>query len=332
MRHARLTVDLDALAANYHTFRARAVDGVAAVVKADAYGLGMRPVAERLAAEGCSRFFVATEAEGLALRETLPADRDIFVFSGEVSSAGLVPVANQPSQLRAGPVALHVDTGMERLGFAPEDVPDHADAALLLTHLACADTPDHPLNAVQLERFEAVAARFPGVPVSIANSAGVLNGVRGIGRPGIGLYGGNPYSDRDNPMRAVATLEGQVLQVRQVRAGQSVGYGASRVLERDTTVAVVGAGYADGVPRLLSNRGQVAVRGIRLPILGRVSMDVTQVDATGVVLDRGDWVEFFGPTVGVDEVAAWSETIAYEVLTGIGTRVERRYLPGAVGV
>lgn len=332
MRHARLTVDLDALAANYRMFGARARDGVAAVVKADAYGLGMRPVAERLAAEGCSRFFVATEAEGLALRETLPADRDIFVFSGEVSAAGLVPVANQPSQLGMGPVAIHVDTGMQRLGFAPEDVPNHADVVLLLTHLACADTPDDPMNAVQLERFEAVAARFPGVPVSIANSAGILNGVRGIGRPGIGLYGGNPFSGRNNPLRCVATLEGQVLQVRRVRAGESVGYGASRVVTRDTNVAVVGAGYADGVPRLLSNRGEVAVRGVRLPILGRVSMDLTQVDATDVAIERGEWVEFFGPTVGVDEVAASSETIAYEVLTGIGRRVERRYLPAAVGV
>ena len=214
MRHARLTVDLDALAANYRAFRAHAPDGVAAVVKADAYGLGMEPVAARLAAEDCTRFFVATEAEGLALRETLAGDCDIYVFSGEASAEGLVPVVNQPSQLRAGPVAFHVDTGMQRLGFAPEDVPDHPEVVLLLTHLACADTPDHPMNAVQLERFEAVAARFPGVPVSIANSAGILNGVRGIGRPGIGLYGGNPYSGRDNPMRCVATLEGQVLQVR----------------------------------------------------------------------------------------------------------------------
>ena len=133
-------------------------------------------------------------------------------------------------------------------------------------------------------------------------------------------------------MRCVATLEGQVLQVRRVRAGESVGYGASRVVARDTTVAVVGAGYADGVPRLLSNRGEVAAGGARLPILGRVSMDLTQVDATEVAIEPGDWVEFFGSTVSVDEVAAWSRTIAYEVLTGIGRRVERRYLPATVGV
>ncbi len=332
MRHARLTVDLDALAANYRVFRARSADGAAAVVKADAYGLGVAPVAGRLAEEGCERFFVATEAEGVALRGVLAADCEIYVLSGEASAEGLIPVVNQTSQLRPGPIALHVDTGMHRLGFAPDEVPDHADVRLLLTHLACADTPEHPLNALQLERFEAVAARFPGVPVSIGNSAGILNGVRGVGRPGIGLYGGKPYADRANPMRCVATFEGQVLQLRRVRAGETVGYGGTRRLELATRVAVVGAGYADGVPRLLSNRGEVAFGGVRMPVLGRVSMDLTHVDATDVAVQRGDWVEFFGPTVGVDEVAAWADTIAYEVLTGIGARVERRYLPGVVGV
>ena len=332
MGHSRLTVDLDALAANYRVFRARSEDGVAAVVKADAYGLGMASVSRRLHEEGCRRFFVATEEEGLALRRELPRDCEIYVFSGEVSAQGLIPVANQPSQLRPGPVAVHVDTGMHRLGFVPGEVPEDIDVRLLLTHLACADTPDHPQNAIQLKRFEAVAARFPGVPVSIGNSAGILNGVRGMGRPGIGLYGGNPYSDRDNPMRCVATLEGQVLQVRRVRAGESVGYGGTARLERDAVVAVVGAGYADGVPRLLSNRGAVAIRGNRAPILGRVSMDMTHVEATDVALGRGDWVEFFGPTVSVDEVARWAQTIAYEVLTGVGARAERRYRPVPVGV
>ena len=332
MGHSRLTVDLDALAANYRVFRARSEDGVAAVVKADAYGLGMASVSRRLHEEGCRRFFVATEEEGLALRRELPRDCEIYVFSGEVSAQGLIPVANQPSQLRPGPVAVHVDTGMHRLGFVPGEVPDDIDVRLLLTHLACADTPDHPQNAIQLKRFEAVAARFPGVPVSIGNSAGILNGVRGMGRPGIGLYGGNPYSDRDNPMRCVATLEGQVLQVRRVRAGESVGYGGTARLERDAVVAVVGAGYADGVPRLLSNRGAVAIRGNRAPILGRVSMDMTHVEAKDVALGRGDWVEFFGPTVSVDEVARWAQTIAYEVLTGVGARAERRYRPVPVGV
>ena len=323
--HSRLTVDLDALAANFRVFRARSEDGVAAVVKADAYGLGMAAVSRRLHEEGCRRFFVATEEEGLALRRELPRDCEVYVFSGEVSVQGLIPVANQPSQLRPGPVALHVDTGMHRLGFVPEEVPGDIDLRLLLTHLACADTPNHPRNEIQLERFEAVAARFPGVPVSIGNSAGILNGVRGVGRPGIGLYGGNPFSDRANPMRCVATLEGQVLQLRRVPAGEPVGYGGTRRLERDAVVAVVGAGYADGVPRLLSNRGQVGFGGGRLPILGRVSMDLTHVDATGAPVERGDWVEFFGPTLGIDEVAAWAETIAYEVLTGVGARVERRY-------
>ena len=334
MPHTRLTVALDALAANYRMFRARSPDGIGAVVKANAYGLGMAPIARHLAEEGCRRFFVATEDEGLALRPVLAEDCEIFVLSGEAAAEGLIPVVNHPSQLREArkreskretPIALHVDTGMHRLGFAPEDVPGDLDVLLLLTHLACADTPAHPLNALQIERFEAVAARFPGVAVSIGNSAGILNGVRGIGRPGIGLYGGNPFADRSNPTRCVATFEGQVLQVRCVAAGETVGYGGTRGLTRDSRVAVVGAGYADGVPRLLSNRGAVAFRGARMPILGRVSMDLTHVDATDVAVEPGDWVEFFGPTVAVDEVAAWADTIAYEVFTGIGGRVERRY-------
>ena len=326
MTHGRLTVDLDALAANYRTYRGRSETGCGAVVKANAYGLGLSPVAQRLADEGCTRFFVATEEEGVELQQILPAV-DIFVFSGEASTPGLIPVVNQAAQIGDRPVAIHVDTGMHRLGFDPVDVPASADVRLLMTHLACADTPDHPLNAVQLDRFEAVAARFPDVPVSIGNSAGVLNGVRGIGRPGIGLYGGNPYAELDNPMRCVATLEGEVLQTREVPAGETVGYGATYTLQRDATIAVVGIGYADGVPRLLSNHGEAAHKGERMPIVGRVSMDLTHVDVTGAGVERGDWIEFFGSTVPVDEVAAYANTVSYEILTGIGNRVTRRYVP-----
>ena len=333
MTHARLTVDLDALAANYHKFRNAAARGSAAVVKANAYGLGVEPVARRLAAEGCRQFFVATDAEGRELRRIPPDTRtfDIFVFSGVVEGEDLIPVVNQADQMRAGPVALHVDTGMHRLGFddiGPEMIAANTEVRLLMTHLACADEPNHALNSEQLARFKALAARFPGVPTSIANSAAILTGVDGIGRPGIGLYGGNPYAARENPMRCVATLEGEVLQVRKVAAGVPVGYGASHVTGRDTTVAVVGLGYADGLPRALSNRGQVALHTIRAPIIGRVSMDLTLVDVTELPsVTPGDWIEFFGHGVGIDEVAAWADTISYEVLTGVGNRVLRMYVP-----
>lgn len=333
MTHARLIVDLDALAANYRKFRDNASGGSAAVVKANAYGLGMEPVACRLAAEGCRQFFVATEAEGRALRRILPdaGTFDIFVFSGVVDGADLIPVVNHADQMRSGPVALHVDTGMHRLGFDEFDagsIPVDTEVRLLMTHLACADTPDHPLNADQIARFQAFAARFPGVPTSVANSAAILTGVEGIGRPGIGLYGGNPYVAQDNPMRCVATLEGEVLQVRKTPAGVSVGYGATHVTQHDTLIAVVGMGYADGVPRALSNRGHVALGKIRAPIIGRVSMDLTLVDVTAMPsVQPGDWIEIFGHSVGIDEVAAWAGTISYEILTGVGNRVSRLYVP-----
>ena len=329
MSHGRLRVDLDAVADNYATLKHRAAGDVAAVVKANAYGLGAVPVARRLAAEGCRQFFVATESEGVALRPALPEDAELFVFSGEAAAPGLIPVANFPEQIGQQPVALHVDTGMQRLGFpwhAMSKAP-RAKVKLLISHLACADTPEHPLNAEQERRFEAVAAHFPGVPTSLANSAGILNGVPGLGRAGIGLYGGNPWSHRPNPLRPAATFEGQVLQVRSVRAGEAVGYGAGHRMECDAQVAVVGVGYADGVQRMLSNRGAAAFNGKRLPIVGRVSMDLTHLDATDSGLARGDWVEFCGAHIGVDEMAACASTIAYEILVGIGNRVERRYSP-----
>ena len=333
MTLARLTVDLDALAANYRRFRDSASQGSAAVVKANAYGLGVGPVARRLAREGCRQFFVATDVEGRELRRVLPdADTfDIFVFSGVVDDDGLIPVVNHAGQFRSGPVALHIDTGMRRLGFDDLDaeaIPADAEVRLLMTHLACADTPDHSLNPQQLARFRAFAARCPGVPTSIGNSAAILTGVEGIGRPGIGLYGGNPYTAQDNPMRCVATLEGKVLQVRRVPAGVPVGYGGTHVTARDTVIAAVGIGYADGVPRALSNRGQVACGKARAPIVGRVSMDLTLVDVTGLApVQPGDWIEFFGHGIGIDEVAAWADTISYEILTGIGGRVSRVYVP-----
>ena len=333
MTHARLTVDLDALAANYRKFRDGAAGGSAAVVKANAYGLGVAPVARRLAAEGCRQFFVATDAEGRELRRILPDTEtfDIFVFSGVVEAEDLIPVVNHPGQMRPGPIALQVDTGMHRLGFDEFDadtVPAGTEIRLLMTHLACSDAPDHPLNGEQIARFQAFAARFPGVRVSIANSAAILTGVEGMGRPGIGLYGGNPYAAQENPMRCVATLEGQVLQVRRTPAGESVGYGASHVTQRDTVIAVLGMGYADGVPRALSNCGQAAFKKIRAPIIGRVSMDLTLVDMTDLPLVRpGDWIEFFGRSVSLDEVAAWAGTISYEILTGVGNRVSRLYVP-----
>ena len=358
MTEARLTVELGALRANYRFVAAAArshapANGLpAAVVKADAYGLGAPAVANALGEAGCRDFFVANLREGVVLRQALraaPADARVFVFSGPLSAAaaaemaaeGLVPVLNNAAQVRFWrrfahlPAALQVDTGMHRLGFHDVEL----DAAmfagmnlcLLVSHLANADVPADAMNERQLERFRAVAAAFPDVPTSMGNSAGALGGtLAGMARPGIALYGGNPFSRRPNAMRVVATLEARVVGLRDVSADTAVGYGGAFTTRRATRLAVLGIGYADGVPRRLARAPQAAVafNGKRLPLCGRVSMDLTQVDATAVADDLalGDWVELFGPAIPVDEFATWSETISYEALTAIGARVRRCYI------
>jgi len=348
---ARLEVDLAALQANYRTYQNSSAGGVVgAVVKADAYGLGVEAVATTLQAAGCCHFFVATAAEGVALRDQV-GSAAIYVFEGTESvaallSAALIPVINHESQLadwrpqRDRPCVVHVDTGMSRLGFASDfRTQDLADfnVAMLMTHLACADTPEHPLNTTQIARFDTVLQRlralFPAVLTSIGGSAGYLSGAAwqgDVGRPGIGLYGGNPFVDRPSPVAPVARFEGRVLQLRQLPAGCPVGYGASMVTERPTDLAVVGFGYADGVPRSLSNCGAMTVHGHRCPVIGRVSMDLTNVDVTdclaaGTAVQPGDWVECFGAGVSLDEVAGVAGTISYEILNGISARVAREY-------
>ena len=343
----RLTVDLGALCANYQQLADAALPGACgAVVKANGYGFGASAVAASLWAQGCRDFFVATVDEGISLRETLNAAR-IFVFAGVdtlnaqiAADHQLVPVINHTAQLDAWrnyaqrPIAVHVDTGMNRLGFDAGEIRARDfvgfEVDLLMTHFACADDPGHPLNKRQLERFAEASELFGGVPTSIGNSAGTLSGHAGdLGRPGIALYGGNPFVDRPNPMRPVATLEGEVLQLRHIKAGTSIGYGATYVADGPRLIGIVGIGYADGLSRQHSNLGTAAVDGERVPIVGRVSMDLTMVDVTDVGAAVGDWIEFIGSTVSVDEVAEGSNTIAYEILTGLGKRAEHVYLPAS---
>jgi len=344
----RLLVDLDALAANYGVFVAAAGGrAVAAVVKANGYGAGADAAALRLQHAGCRSFFVATVDEALSLRKALGPDPEIFALEGpEAASAdalagsAITPVLNHPGQRQLWrrkqglPAAVHVDSGMGRLGFDTDvDIADFdgMPLSLLMTHLACADEPAHPQNAIQLRRFAAVVARFPGIRTSIGNSAGCLTEAArqgDLGRPGIGLFGGNPFIDRPNPCRPVAALQGRVLQVKTLPAGASVGYGASCVLERPASVAVVALGYADGVSRHLSGRGSLFLGGGRRPILGRVSMDMTVVDVTGVDgVKPGDWAECFGAQLPIDEAALDADTMAYTLLTGVGARVPREYGP-----
>lgn len=289
---ARLTVDLDAIAANYHCI-AKAARGaeVAPAVKADGYGLGAGPVAKRLWTEGARSFFVARLSEGEALRHAL-GDRTaaIFVLDGclggpeRLSAATLTPVLNDLAELeswalharRTGaplPCALHVDTGFNRLGLRAEEVealvaaPDQLDALnvrLLMSHLACATDPEHPMSAKQVGRFRKLTHLFPDARKSLANTAGVFLGedyLFEMVRPGIGLYGGGPFGKPEARLRAVATFEAPMLQIRTVRRRESVGYGAAWTAERPTRIAIVGAGYADGV---LRSQVRMAMPGSRV--------------------------------------------------------------------
>jgi alanine racemase len=352
---ATLRVDLDALAYNYRLLCERASPAeCSAVVKADAYGLGVERVVQRLLREGCRRFFVATMAEAREVRALAP-DVEIGVFEGalpttvaELVALNARPVLNTLEQVERwrghGRALLHLDTGMNRLGLSSGDVAALAvrkdvlaDLPLdfVMTHLACADEAAHPMNAEQLLRFDAMRLALPTAATSIGNSAGTLLGAEFRGdlvRPGIALYGGNPFSDRPNPMRGVVTLTAPILQLREIGEPQTVGYGATYLAQAPARIAVVGIGYADGYPRSVGNVGAVAVHGTRVPVVGRVSMDLIMVDVGSMPRDAvrvGDPVELIGPTIGVDEVAAAAGTISYEILTGLGNRLVRLYVESA---
>jgi alanine racemase len=359
-----LTVDLDALAHNHAVLQAAAGGAeVAPVVKADAYGLGVDPCARRLRAEGATSFYVARLAGGQRLREILGPEPTIYVLDGvtpgaeaALVEAALTPVLNSLTQVEAwsaraggsGPggsgrlkAALHIDTGMNRLGLRPEEAEalanapgrlNRIDVDLVISHLACADEAGHPMNPAQLERFKAVRALFPDARASLANTAAVFLGSDYLFdhvRPGIGLYGGGPFGAPDPRFKAVGTLQAPILQVRAVPPGESIGYGAAWVADRQTRVAILAAGYADGVLRSFSPGGYAFLAGERRPLLGRVSMDLIAIDVTGCdAAIPGAMVELLGPNALVDDAARQAGTIAYELLTRIGPRAERRYVGG----
>lgn len=361
----RLTIDLGAIVANWRDLDVRSRPGrAAAVVKADAYGLGADRVVPALAEAGCDTFFVALPAEGVAVRRLAP-DARVFVLCGvwqwsvaTMRDAGLIPVLSSSDQIglwaKAGqgaPCAIHVDTGMNRLGLAVDEALALAgDRGLraqlnivhVMSHFACADTPNHRLNRWQAESFQRVAGAFQSDESSLSNSGGVLaGGALGyqLTRPGIALYGGAARADAPNPMRAVVTLEARIVQVRHARAGDTVSYGATQRLARDTRIAIASVGYADGYPRCGSGTGVPlrdvvpdgmcgAVGGQCVPLLGRVTMDLTCFDVTDVAdaaLTDG-WIELVGPTIALDEAARACGTIGYEILTRLGQRYGRRYV------
>ncbi len=356
---ALLDIDLDAIRANYRLLRERAGGAeVAGVLKADAYGLGMARVAPALAREGCRTFFTAHLDEGIRLRPLVPAGSTIYVLHGPMPGTApdflahdLVPVLNDPGQVRewsgaaraAGrslPAALQVDTGMSRMGLSPADLAGLGAPAdwlaalqprLLMSHLACADVPDHPLNASQRARFEELRALFPGVPCSLANSSAVFLGPDfhyDLVRPGAALYGINPQPDGPNPLRQAVSLQARIVQVRDVADGAAVGYGARWIADGPRRIATIAIGYADGWLRALTNRGCAFVDGVRVPVAGTVSMDSITLDVSAIPRERiaaGLTVELLGAHQHVDTVAAQAGTIGYEVLTRLGSRFHRRY-------
>lgn len=356
-----LTIDLGAIAENYRALRARVAPArCAAVVKADAYGLGAARVGPALAAAGCTEFFVAQLGEALVLRDAVPG-ADIYVLNGLLPGEAetfrrrrLIPVLNDLDQIDAWRAAsaeggnhraaVHLDTGMSRLGLTPAaterlaDEPERLagiELRYVMSHLACADEPDRPLNRQQRERFAALRARFPAAAASFANSSGIFLGPEyhfDLARPGCALYGINPVPGRPNPMRGVARLEARILQVRAIDRPGTVGYGATHPVTPGMRVATIAAGYADGWLRTLSGRGAAYIGASRVPFIGRVSMDLITLDVTAVPNIRvGDTAELMGERLPVDDVAAAAGTIGYEVLTRLGARFDRRYVNDPAG-
>ncbi len=364
---ALLTVDLAGIKANWRWLAAVARGAeCAGVVKADAYGMGLEPVVKALWEAGCRTFFVATLTEGRRLKVAVPA-ATTYVLDGLMPGTaplypayGLRPILGSIAEIEEWaayarsvdarlPAAVHIDTGMNRLGMTAAEVealvanPAAFDAfpiALVMSHLACGDTPASPMNARQRELFDALRAKLPPAPASLANSAGTLLGGEyryDLVRPGIALYGGRAVEGRPNPAAKVVRVEARILRIREADAGEVVGYGATYTLARPSRIATIATGYADGFLRSIS--GPIGrppppayVGGYPAPIIGRVSMDLVTIDVTDVptaLAQRGAWAELIGRHVQVDDLADSSGTLGYEVLTRLGPRFQRVYVSGS---
>ncbi len=356
-----LTIDLGALARNWQAANdASGAATASAVVKADGYGLGVVPVVEALYHAGCRTFFVALASEGLAVRKALP-EADIYILNGIMNGtasamveANLVPVLNDLTQIslwkgccdaagRSLPAALMLDTGMSRLGLDADQVavagsnPEvlgNLDLKLVMSHLACADDASSDMNARQRASFDTLRARLPDTPASLANSAGIFLGTDyhyDVTRPGICLYGASPFTAAPAPFDPVVRAMAEILQVRDVKAGDTIGYGATFKASGAMRTATIAAGYADGIFRTAGNSAMAAINGTLVPYVGRVSMDLIALDVSALdstSVKAGDVVELLGSTVSVDDLAQAAGTIGYEVLTSLGSRYERRYING----
>ncbi len=365
----RLTIDLSALADNYRLMQLRSGPAkAAAVVKADAYGVGIDLALPALTAAGCDTFFVAQADEGINVRKLAP-DARVFVIYGAPKGSEeamlehrLTPLLCSPEQIerwgrliraegRSLPYGIHVDTGMNRTGLTLDEarlIGMHTDVLKasglchVMTHPACADDPAHPMNAQQRALFQQVRSMFPGVECAYANSAAILTtGASGgdITRPGIALYGGEAVNGMANPMKPVVTAETRIIQLRYAKTGETVSYGATETLSRDTKIAVCASGYADGYHRaggtgVALRKAGVAkacgfLAGHRVPVLGRITMDFTMFDVTDLpdaILDASQWIELFGNNIALDDVARAAGTIGYELLTSLGRRYHKTLL------
>ncbi|HBM89154.1 MAG TPA: alanine racemase [Rhodobiaceae bacterium] len=358
-----LTINLDAITDNYRLIQSETKAEVSACVKADGYGLGLVPVARTLAHAGCSTFFVATALEGSELRSVLPKAK-IYVLNGLYEGTeqlfdaeDLRPCLSSLEEVRDWaaycgqkgplPAALHGDTGIHRLGIQAHDLAAVADLApsfetdLVMSHLACADNADHPLNDEQQKSFDSLRTQLPDAPSSLANTAGILLGPRfhyDLVRPGIGLYGTNPFPNPGHPFHPVVTLTSRIMQVKSIETGAQVGYGATFTAQRPTRIATIASGYADGYFRALGSPdgsgASVTIDGHPAPVIGRVSMDMITVDVTDLPPDvpkRGCFAELIGKSVTVGDLARAAGTVGYEVLTRLGYRYHRTYT-SSVGI
>lgn len=351
-----LTIDLAAIRDNYHILQTMGGGSceTGCSIKADAYGLGMARVAPALYQSGARSFFVAMAEEGLELRRLLP-DATIYVLHGfcpalakEYESANLIPVLNSSEDIRNYrefshqknkklPCALHFNTGMNRLGLIQDEAEniflEGLDIVLVMSHFSSSDERDSAANLRQYEIFKKIAARFPATKKSLCNSSGIFHDASyhfDLLRPGLALYGGNPTPEATNPMCPVVSLSAPVLQIHAAKKGETAGYNETYRFTRDTNLAVVSAGYADGLFRSLSNKGQFYWQGRSLPVRGRISMDLVICDLEHVPESEYpkpyDRIEIIGKHQSVDDLAAQAGTISYEILTSLGTRYKRHYV------
>ncbi|MEO9459240.1 MAG: alanine racemase [Lentilitoribacter sp.] len=352
----RLHIDQAAIVENYKILKdASMSQKCGAAVKANGYGCGVKTVARALANAGCRQFFVADASEGVKLR-TIQSDADIFILNGVFEETisllvenNLIPVLNSLHQIKLWyqtatdqACAVHIDTGMNRLGLRPNEAYNCLDdlksvPKLIMSHFANADDPEDPKNLSQLEAFSALAQKYAGIEASMANSAATLSNPQShfqLTRPGIAIYGGNPFTHRTNPMKSVVKAEARIIDIREVLPDETVSYGGTFVAKETKRIAVCGVGYADGYPRTVSGQGvplrehlpngaQAHINGELIDCVGRITMDLTMFDVTQLPLNSikiGDWIELFGDQISLDHFAEQSGTVSYEILTGIGRR------------